>query len=249
MKKTYKIIAVLLLSVLLMVGCSSEDPEKPSDSIVTTNQVEDQDKTEDKNDSDKGNPNIKSKVLQNMLKAKEYTMETRQIVKMGEMEFESLLTSVVSGNQSYLKTEGMGAVLEIVEKDDSTYLIIHDNKKIIKSDRYEDDDEESELDDGEFLFEEMKFVTSGKEDFLGENRSYEEYDIDLGTIKYYFDGKKLAGMEMTLNKEALFDDEDYDDEEDFDLKDPVMKIEVLSYEEKADNSLFDLPKDYEIVGD
>ena len=248
MKKIYKTIGIIVLTSFLMLACSPKD-EDLTETPSETNQVDKTDdnkvvdKTDDKKEAASGE--IKSKVLREMMNAKEFTLEMKQTIQIGDLEMDMMISSVVSNDKTYMKTESNDSSLEIVEKDDKSYLIMHDAKMIIESNRVEDDDE-PEFDNGTIVHEDMKFVKEGKEEFLGKKRSYEEYELDEGTVKYYFDGKNIAGMEMKIYADELTDE--IDDDVDIEFDEATIKVEILSYKESADQSVFELPEDYEVVG-
>ena len=166
------------------------------------------------------------------------------------LNMDSTITTAVDKDQTYSKIEGGDSVLEFLEKDDYSYLIMRDTKTIIKSDRYEDEDD-SELTDGTVVYDDLVYVGDGKEDFLGKNLPYEEYKTEFGNVKYYFDGQNLAGMIMKLDMQDIMEDEeDYDPEDQaFVMGDVVMTMEIISFDKKVDKSLFELPKDFKIIGD
>lgn len=253
MSKLLKTLTILILASFLLLGCSAEDPtpNKPEDN--PTGQVEDGNKVEDSDEKDDevvftGNKEIKSKVLRDLISSKRYTMKMRQVMESDFINMESTITTAVDGDQTYTKVESGDNVLEFIEQDNYSYLIMRDDKTIIKSDRYDDEDE-SELNDGTVVYDDLIYVGEGKEDFLGKNLAYEEYKTEFGKVKYYFDGKNLAGMTMNIDMENIMDDEDFDEEDEFDMGTVEMTMEIISFDKKVDKSLFELPKDFNVIGD
>ena len=53
-------------------------------------------------------------------------------------------------------------------------------------------------------------------------------------------------MEMKIYADELTDE--IDDDVDFEFDEATIKVEILSYKESADQSVFELPEDYEVVG-
>ena len=105
--------------------------------------------------------------------------------------------------------------------------------------------------DGNIVYDDLEYVSQGTETFLGNKRPYQEYKTEFARVKYYFDKKEIDGMEMIINmKEMLEDEEDGEeiDDEAFQMDDVKMIIDIIPIEKDVDMSLFELPKDYQIVG-
>lgn len=240
MGKIYKIIGLLVIATLMFVGCSSDDSKVKPPEVKGNTQVETGGKLEEAENFGKG---IKSKILKDFMNTKQYTMKIRQTTDFNGMEMVALLTNVVDGDRTYSHLEMNGNIIEHIEIDDKSYSIMRDSKTIIKTDRYnEDEPDNANMPLG---YEDLEYVGSGNEMFLGNKRDYEEYKIDLGIVKYYFNGKDLDGMKMIFDMEKLRED---GDEGDYPTGDATIIMEVLSYEKVVDKSVFELPKDYTIYG-
>jgi len=71
----------------------------------------------------------------------------------------------------------------------------------------------------------MEYSQSGTAEFMGEIRKFEEYRVEDGTIRYYFDSENLVGMEMKgTDHESVWYIEEFLD--------------------SVDISLFEIPEDY-----
>lgn len=250
MKKLLKILSVILITVLFIVGCSSGDDTSKEPNGDNQNQVEEDndnenDNTEDEDTDEDVDREIKSKALYNLMNADTYTMEMRNTMSFDGNEVVTTVLNVVSGDKVYSKSESGGMTMEYIEKGDKFYLMMNETKTVMVSNRYED--EAGEASDPGIVYDDLNYVGKGKEEFMGENMSYEEYDVEIGTAKYFIENGKLKGMKMTIDTSELIDDE-----EDGDIiqdGEAEMIIEVLSYEEKADESLFEIPEDYEVLGE
>lgn len=248
MKKIYKIIGLLVIVAIVAVGCSTdeEEPDSSEDAIevedneeeVTDQQEEENEKTEDI-DSE-----VKSKALRDMMNTEEYTMKLETTFKgLGGEEMKQTTTNVVTEDQTYLHTESEGTVINVIEKDGKSYLIMHDSKTIIVT---SEDEEDEPVENVGFIGEGLEYIGKGKEEFLGNNRPYEEYKMDIGKVKYYFDGSEVDGAEIFVDMELVMDGEDI---EEIETEGTTMLMDIVLFEEEVDESVFELPEDYELVGE
>ena len=119
----------------------------------------------------------------------------------------------------------------IVYKDGYTYLISHDEKMYMVM---EGKDDETFDDMSIFTAEDLDKIkdeeyVSGKETIEGTEYFYEEYtDENEGTIRFYYSGDDLKYIKNI----------DGDDEE-------LIKVNNIS--SKVDDSLFEIPADYEKI--
>ncbi|UJF16467.1 hypothetical protein LZ578_05010 [Jeotgalibaca sp. MA1X17-3] len=269
MKKKYQISVFLMVATLLLVGCSSEVPESnQSEKIDSTElkesieqksiQSEESESTllEESEESEieevgKIEEEGYSKVLNDIKDMNRYTTKMKSISNVTGYEVESLITNVVADDQTYSLIETENGILEHIEKDDKSYLIMHDSKTIIKSDRYEEEEDNLVSTDPTIVYDDLEYISKGQDTFLGNKRAYEEYKMELGTVKYYFDGEELDGMEITMDMSSLIeDDEDFEENEElFGTDEVIMILDLLSFEKEVDMTVFDLPEDYQIIGE
>ena len=235
MRNIIKKLGILLLTLLVITGCSSKESKPNTDKPPIQDDI-----NKPSDDVNKPTDDGRSKVLMDLMSSKEYTIKIKQSTSMDDFSMDSTIHTAVSGDKVYLKTEAGSMSLEFIIKDKMSYIIMHDSKTILKSDLSDEDDDE---DINETIFSDnSKFVRKGKELFLDNERTFEEYEVEDGTVKYYFDGDELDGMIMVLDIE--------DDEENVSKDGKVTVVmDILSYDKKADQSLFELPQDYQIMGD
>lgn len=244
--------------MIQVAGCTFEVTDTSESEGQETNQSEEEagkDIDLDKQEEEKQDGNedsageVKSKVLLDIMNTKEYTTEIKMITRSGQNESESLITTVVSGDKVYSSTESGQMTMKFIEKEDKLYLIMDDTKTIIVSNRYEEEDGEIDFTSQNLVYDDLEYVGKGTEEFLGNQMPYEEYDIELGSVKYYLDGNKLDGMEVLIDMEKLLGDE-LDDEELAGMVDEEssIKMKILSFEKEVDSSLFELQEGYELVG-
>lgn len=230
MKKLYKLIGLIIVLSLLVIGCSTEDPEEKEtkepivtetekDAVETEDPVKDPDK-----DTDTELEELYSTKLVEMMGKDRYTMKINSIVDFEDQEMEALVTTVVAEGQSATTIESGDISMTSIIKDDKAYTVMHSEKMVIVSPVAEDE----ELGIDELDFSDVEYVEKGREDFLGNERDYEEYKLEDSRIRYYFDGKELDGMKIISDEDTA-----------------ILDVEFFS--DQVDMSVFEIPKDYEQV--
>ncbi|AGA67767.1 hypothetical protein Desdi_0213 [Desulfitobacterium dichloroeliminans LMG P-21439] len=157
-----------------------------------------------------------AKTYTDMMASDKYFMKYRMTT-----DGESIETEMAyMGDDLATRTLVNGVESRMIIKDNKVYMIDPVEKiiMIINSDDYE---QEEEID-----YAGLAYVGEGKGDFLGETFHYEEYSADGGTTKYFFDGKKLVGIESSY-------------------EDMNIAMEVLELSKKIPADLFEIPQDYE----
>lgn len=214
MKKVFKsILAVMLVISLALVvtGCGNND------------------------EANKDN-NAKSKtytVLSKAFSGDSYIMTLEGDMDLGEGVENASMTIAMQGENIYMNVDATSGNLTLMYKDNTTYVISHDDKMYMTTEGK--NDEVFEEEDGfAFSKEELKEIeeaeyTTGKETINGTEYDYEEYkDEEEGTTeRYYFSGNDLAYIK-TINEDGA---------------EEIMKVVKLSSE--VDNTLFEVPTDYQ----
>lgn len=248
MKRIDLIIVLVLVLGLLLVGCTSAEPEvKETNSqeidqadvdtvksqdpiIVEQNEEKEEESDEEQSETEEvkeTDPEIFSGKLIQMMKSKHYTMKMNTIVKMEGKQFEVQTTTVVNGDKSATTMKADELYMTTILKGGKAYVVMHDQKMILVSPIPDMEEEEIGLE--EIDFSKVEYLGKGKGMFLGNERNYEEYKVDVGTVRYYFDGKDLDGMEIIADEGTT-----------------IMDVEF--YSEDVDESVFELPKDYMQLG-
>lgn len=237
MKKIYSIIGILLVLTLLMVGCSTEDkidkqPEVQQTTQSEVDKIDSEDPIELEEEQEepeevKDNEEIYSTRLIEMMQSKNYTMKMNTIVTMEGQQFEVQTTTVVADGQSATTMESDEVYMTTILKDDKAYIVMHEEKMILVAPNVPDLEEDIGIDDIDYS--KLEYLGKGKGTFLGNERNYEEYKVDVGKVRYYFDGKELDGMEIIADEGTT-----------------IMDIQFYSNE--VDMSVFELPKDYMVIG-
>ena len=248
MKRIDLIIVLVLVLGLLLVGCTSAEPEvKKTNSqeidqadvdtvksqdpiIVEQNEEKEEESDEEQSETEEvkeTDPEIFSGKLIQMMKSKHYTMKMNTTVTMEGKQFEVQTTTVVNGDESATTMKADELYMTTILKGGKAYVVMHDQKMILVSPIPDMEEEEIGLE--EIDFSKVEYLGKGKGMFLGNERNYEEYKVDVGTVRYYFDGKDLDGMEIIADEGTT-----------------IMDVEF--YSEDVDESVFELPKDYMQLG-
>lgn len=245
MNKTFKTIMVSLIILMFVVGCSNNNEEPKDNNDEPSAEVNDNEKDEkkEKKDDNQTDSAVKSSTLKKWMNADKYTVKFKNTIDVDGQLIESTILNVVSGDTIYSKNETSGMTMEFLEKGDHLYLFDAKEKTIIKTNRYTDEDDE--VSNPSIIYDDLKYVGKGKEDFMGTPMNYEEYEVEEGNIKYFIDKNELKGMKSYFTGEDLFG-EDYEDD---DFDEIVMTFEFISYEEKVDESVFEIPDDYKVLGE
>ena len=222
MKKVLKItlIMVLVLSMVLVItGCGKKEEENKPEAVA--NSVNTNENTE---------PVSKSKTYNTFSKMKnDYVISLEGKEDMGEGEENVVMTMAVKGSNIALDMKSDSQHAAVVYKDNTTYIISHNEKMYMKQ---EGKDEESFEEMSLFKEDELeemkdKDFTTGKETIEGTEYEYEEYNED-GVTRYYFSGNELRYMKNINNGEEQ-----------------LLKINNIS--SQVDDSLFEIPSDYQSI--
>lgn len=150
-----------------------------------------------------------------------------------EEEGVSTITLAVKGENIYMDVKESETSIAVVYKDNTTYVISHDDKMYMAS---EGKNEQMLSEDMGILSKEdlKEFETAeyekGKEQINGTEYEYEQYNGEEGvTERYYFEGNDLKYIKTIQEGE----------------EDLIVKVLKLSSE--VDDSVFEIPSDYEKI--
>ena len=143
------------------------------------------------------------------------------------------LTIAKKGNNILQEVKSGEEKMSVIFKDNMTYLVVHNQKIYAKAEGRD----ESTLPEDAFLSEDelealkTQEYKTGKESVDGKEYDYEEYYDSENEIteRYYFDGNELKYVKSI----------------DSNGNEEIMKVVKLSSE--VDDSIFDIPADYELV--
>lgn len=218
MKRTVLILVTFVLAVLLLAGCGNSK----------------------KTDSDEGAPAASggngaasgiserlSKATVDVFAGGKYYMKFRTTAGNSGENSAAIMETYVKDDMVANKVQTEGMLMHTVMRDGKIYTIIHEQKMVMETDI----PATSRQNAGVVETEGIVYTGSGKGDFAGRTLSYEEYSIaqENGAMRYYFDGKELAGMQ-TLSGGAV-----------------MSEIEIMEISSDVPGDVFIIPSDYTLV--
>lgn len=229
-----KYLAIIMLTIIALVLMScGPDPAMESAEALPQSPVIDETTTTNTPKQPSDDPGLTigegklSEVYQDMMKNGNYTMKYKTIMEIEDGELEMEITLVVMDDMTAMIMDTDDLESTTIYRDNAIYIISHENKTImVMPEGIQMESEEINPDDlGDYN---MNYIGSGREDFMGNNRKYEEYALEDGSVKYYFDGDELEGMKMIMGDNTS-----------------IMEIEEMS--NTVDESLFELPVGYQEI--
>lgn len=237
--KKINILAIALIALsLVFTGCSKDEKDKENQDLggqKNEENIENENENEKKEDKVKNVTEGKlAKKFTDIMSSDKFMMHHKSTSEFDGKTHEMEIITAKSGDKTYTTTKSDLSDSEktFIIKGDKTYMIDHDAKTVMVlpqggaisgMDEVGETFEEQELEtDG------MMFLKSGKEEFKGKTYDYEEYSVDNGSIKYYFDKKNLVGLEMTMEEGK-------------------STWEIVELSDKVDESLFEIPSEYELI--
>lgn len=229
MKKLSYLLVLILMVALATSGCSSSSPspaapESPQEAPLE--EAPSEEATPEPAEEAEIEKRL-SETYAEIMKSDKYTMKYRTISSIEGQEVEGRMTMAVDGENYAMVFESDDISTTSVMKDGMLYLIMHDQKMIMAFPAETDQASEAAPEGPAAVdMEGMIYTGKGEAEFMGNMRPYEEYSVEDGTIRYYFEGNMLDGMEMI-----------------FDGNSNILDIEELT--DKVDETLFVIPEDYQ----
>ncbi len=162
-----------------------------------------------------------SKAYTDIFQGDRYFMKYRTIMDMDGEDVEAQIEMAVDGDMMAMKTLLPGVESHMINKDEKMYMVDHNTKTVMVMNIASAPD----MEDPDQYTAGISYIGDGTGDFLGRSLPFEEYAVETGTIKYFFDGKALAGM--IFHTQA---------------GDQVM--EILEISDKVPEEMFDIPENY-----
>ncbi len=228
MKRIYTLILLILLIGLLSTGCNS--PESPAPDVPQELPAAEAPPVETPSEPfAPPEPEERlSETYAEIMKGKSYTMKYRTISNIEGQEIEGRMTMAVDGDDFAMVFESDDISSTSIMKDEMLYLIMHEQKMIMVFPADTDQATEAAPEGPANIdMDGMTYIEKGEAEFMGNMRTYEEYAVEDGSIRYYFDGNMLDGIEMI-----------------FDGNSNVLDIEELT--DQVDETLFSIPEGYQM---
>lgn len=215
MKKTFKIAFILMLAIITLIaitGCGKKEENKVEEPKIDVE------------------IDTRSKTFKTFSNIKEdYILSIEGEADLGEGEEAITITMAVKGQKLSMDLKTDSERMGIIYKDNTTYVILHDEKTYIKEQgKDEDAIEDMTIFSAEDLDEiKDKEYVVGKEKIDGVDYNYEEYkdEKENETTRFYFQGDDLKYIRTISEDENI-----------------LLKVNELS--SKVDDSLFEVPSDY-----
>ena len=216
-----KLIVILLgITMVFSLAACGGNTEKPSGGEEVNNQVENQEEQQQEEI-----PAASTKTLayfQKFLSGGEYTMEMKTTAEGMEMT----MKSAYKGDMIYSESEYAGQKSIMVMKDGYQYIIDHSSKSVMKMQVVDNGAVMDMFSDEAANYETA--VASGETEYNGKTYDYEEFTVEGETVQYLFDGNDLKIMKANvMGTESI--------------------VEIISLEKGADEKLFEIPEDYQMI--
>jgi hypothetical protein len=218
MKKfTAVLLASLLLGVLL-IGCGrNEQPTNPDNNDVQT-----ESNTGDSSDTAAPAQRL-SQPYVDIMTSGTFFMKYRVNQEVSGTIIDASGEMAVDGENLAMVTEVMGMQITIIIKDGTSYMLDHTNKTALSMGSGAlPTQQENEMP------HEFTYKGSGTGDLKGTTYPYEEYTTESGSIKFFFDGTRLAGFEIVFG-------------------DHTIQYEVSEFSGTVPEGMFEIPADYTVT--
>lgn len=223
MKKIGYVLLILILTLAItLTGCGGS--ESASDAGQTDGAQAEQSKDAAATDTAgmEGLGDLLSSAYVDMMKSNEYLMEYKVTMEFEGQTSEVKATVAVKGDDTAMTTNGQGVESTIIIKDDKMFMVDHASKTVTSLPQSEEVMPEMETET--LNTEGIEYIRSGNEDGL----VYEEYSILDGTVKYYFDGKDLVRMTITIDGQET-------------------RMDILKMSKDVPGSMFEIPAGYQMI--
>lgn len=179
---------------MLLSGCGNNQTAETDGSSVPASS-EAQNKPDQSNSGTEEMGDRLAKVYTDMMQSGKYYMKYRTTMEMDGKKEEAEMEIAVNGDDSAVISSMTFGKSHMVFKDEKSYLIDHQNQTVMVINAATMEGMEN-MQEADIDTTGLTYKGNGTGDFLGKKLPYEEYSTESGTIKYYFDGKKLVGMEV-----------------------------------------------------
>lgn len=227
MKRLFYLIGLILIVSLSVTGCSSPAPAEP-DAPADAPAEETPGETASTPEPAAALEERLSETFASIMQKDQYTMKYKTISNIEGQEIEGEITMAMDGENYAMIFDSDLVESTSIMKDGTLYLVMHEQKMVMAFPaETEQAAEAGAAEPVDIDTDGMMFSGKGEAVFMGNLRPYEEYAVEGGYIRYYFDGKELDGIEMTFEGDSN-----------------ILDIEELK--EGIDEALFVIPSDYQM---
>lgn len=218
------LLLIFLVSFTLLTGCggsdgAADDDQPQSEQVAAAAE-------EESADADKVNTegmgDLLSSAYVDMMKDNEYLMKYKFTMDYGGQSMEVEATLAKKGDDMAVTSDMLGTDSTTIMKEDKIYLVDHNSKTVTVMAQTKE--AAASMETGSVDMEGVTYLGTGKEDGL----VYEEYSTAGSNVKYYFDGKDLVKMAVTVNGQT-------------------MMMEILEMGKDVPDSMFEIPAGYQEV--
>lgn len=231
-KRSLVLLVVILLLSLVLSACRATEPDRPSAGTPGENPVAEEPSAPEtpnvpQTPEAPGNPGRITDEIVRIMTSNRYTMMTKTYVEILGREFEVESTLAKNGDVAAMETDFGGMNTSLVMKEEKLYIISHDRRQILVV-KGSDLSNVPGGQNPDIRLEGIEYAGSGTGEFRGQTYSYEEYTVEKGRIRFYFNDSRVVGMEYTMDRVEA-------------------QMEILSLEESVDDSMFEIPSDYQVT--
>ena len=168
-----------------------------------------------------------SEAFADIMKSGNYYMRYMTEIEMDGEYIESKVELANKGDDfsliSSMEVDGELVTSKMVFMGEKMYMIYDEEEFVMVMDASAGDTESGQAD-----YDNMQYLGNGTGDVKGRTLAYEEYSVDEGKVRYYFDGRNIYAMETIADGASL-----------------LMIIEEIS--DKIPSGMFDIPADYQVM--
>lgn len=224
-RRTLLTLIGLICTLSLFASCGSK-PETPTSTTAPSATAA---PTSPTTPTVPSTPDLLSQRVVDIMKDGKYTMTVKIFAAInGELEDVMESTMSMNGTSMASKIElGDSMTISTVIKDGKMYLISHDMKTVMVMDASKQVPTDTPQ-TPEINLEGIVYKGKGKADFLGKMLDYEDYTTDGGSVRYFFEGNELKGIEYSFENVKTL-------------------MEISKLDDTVDDSMFTIPSDYKVT--
>ncbi len=220
------LLIMILAMAMMFTGCGGSEsaPEMDPQQSEESASSGDVEAAETDNDGLEGMGDLLSSAYVDMMKNNEYFMKYKANVDYDGQAMEMEVSIASKGDDVAIISDAEGIENNMIIKDDKIYMVDHTGKTVTTWAQTPEEDDAS-IDVGNIDTEGITYVGQGTEDGL----VFEEYTTLDSTMKYYFDGKDLVRISITI------------------AGSDTMIMDILEMSKNVPASMFEIPAGYQVI--